>query len=90
MVSNAPSLFEHFKGIEDLRVERTTDHALLDILVIAVCDVNCGANNWVEIEAWGIEELVWLWQFIPTGYPHMTRLDGCSAGSMGRRFKRPF
>ena len=64
-------LFEHFQQVEDPRVERTKDHALLDIIAIAVCAVICGADDWVDIEAWGNEKLVWLRQFVslPNGIP---------------------
>src|SRR5258706_754090 len=77
-----PNLFEHFKNVEDPRVERTKDHALLDMLVIAVCAVICGADDWVEIEGWGHEKLMWLRQFLalPNGIP--------SHDTFGRVFNR--
>ena len=31
-VSHSTSLFAHFRQVEDARVERTKDHALLDII----------------------------------------------------------
>ena len=46
------SLVEHFEDLEDPRVERTKFHQLRDIIVIAICAVICGADNWVEIEEW--------------------------------------
>jgi len=39
------SLVEHFKDLEDSRVERTKIHQLSDIIVIAICAVICGADN---------------------------------------------
>jgi len=70
-LSKPTSLFEHFQQVENPRVERTKDHALLDIIAIAVCAVICGADDWVDIEAWGNEKLVWLRQFVslPNGIP---------------------
>lgn len=47
------SLVEHFGKLEDPRIERTKLHQLNDILVIAVCAVICGADNWVEVEKLG-------------------------------------
>ena len=44
------SLVERFGDLEDSRVERTKFHQLRDIIVIAICAVICGADNWVEIE----------------------------------------
>ena len=46
----ASSLVEHFAELEDPRIERTKRHQLSDILVITVCAVICGADNWVEVE----------------------------------------
>jgi hypothetical protein len=44
---------------------------LLDSIVIAVCAVICGADNWVEIEVWGQANEGWLKQFLdwPNGRP---------------------
>jgi predicted transposase YbfD/YdcC len=55
----------HFASIEDPRVERTRRHDLLDIIVIAVCAVICGADDWVDVEAWGNAKLDWLRQYLP-------------------------
>src|SRR5271166_2687381 len=65
------SLWDHFAQMEDPRVERTKEHLLMDIIVIAVCGVICGADNWVDIEAWGQEKIGWLKQFLelPNGIP---------------------
>jgi hypothetical protein len=41
----------YFAEVRDPRVERTKLHLLLDILVIAICAVICGADSWVEMEA---------------------------------------
>lgn len=54
------SLVEHFGDLEDPRVERTKIHQLSDIIVIAICAVICGADNWVEIEEFGHAKGDWL------------------------------
>jgi len=41
----------YFAAISDPRVERTRLHKVLDILVIAICAVICGADTGVEMEA---------------------------------------
>jgi len=81
-MNRSASLLEQFKGLEDPRVERTKDHALLNIIVIAVCAVISGADNWVEIEQWGTEKQAWLAQFmdLPNGIP--------SHDTFGRVFSR--
>jgi predicted transposase YbfD/YdcC len=79
------SLREHLAGVDDPRVERTREHDLMDILVIAICAVICGADDWVDIAGWGNEKLAWLRQYMPleNGIPShdtfgrvFSRLDG--------------
>src|SRR5260370_340431 len=49
----------YFGGIEDPRVERTKQHKLLDIIIIAICGVICGAEGWVNIEEFRKEKEAW-------------------------------
>ncbi len=65
------SITTHFAELEDPRVERTKLHKLLDILVIAICAVVCGADNWVAVEQFGHAKLEWLKTFLelPNGIP---------------------
>ena len=53
-----------FEGIEDPRVERTKQHKLLDIIIIAILGVLCGADGWEEIESFGKTKEVWLKTFL--------------------------
>ncbi|HSH79024.1 MAG TPA: ISAs1 family transposase [Herpetosiphonaceae bacterium] len=65
------SLPTHFAALDDPRIERTKHHALLDIIVIAICAVICGADSWVEIEEFGTAKLAWVRTFLdlPNGIP---------------------
>jgi predicted transposase YbfD/YdcC len=65
------SIEESFTGLEDPRIERNKLHKLLDIIVIAICGVICGADNWVDIEIFGSKKETWLRQFLelPHGIP---------------------
>jgi predicted transposase YbfD/YdcC len=65
-MSQAPltSLSEHFAGLTDPRVEGRTDHPLVNIIVITVCAVICGAESWVEVELFGHSKFDWLAQFL--------------------------
>ena len=38
-------MIERFEGLEDPRVGRAKRHELLDIIVITICAVICGADN---------------------------------------------
>ena len=39
------SIKKHFGKIKDPRIERTKRHNLLDIILIAICGVICGAGT---------------------------------------------
>lgn len=58
------SLLEAFIHISDPRGERNRRHSLESILVIAVCGVISGADNWVSIEEWGNAKKEWLSTFL--------------------------
>jgi predicted transposase YbfD/YdcC len=62
---------EHFSKVSDPRIERTKEHKLIDIIVIAICAVICGAEGWVDIENYGKSKKKWLKTFLglPNGIP---------------------
>ena len=39
------SMVDHFAELEDPRIDRAKHHQLLDIIIIAVCGVICGADS---------------------------------------------
>ena len=79
--SATAALTDCFAEVEDPRVDRT-DHDLLDIIVIAICAVICGADGWVGVERFGNAKLAWLETFLelPHGIP--------SHDTFGRVFAR--
>ena len=46
-------LMTHFSNVTDIRKEKGKRHALIDIIVIAIVGVICGADDWVMIEQAG-------------------------------------
>lgn len=70
-IDPATSIEKHFANLEDPRVERTKLHKLIDILVIAICAVICGADNWEEVELFGQAKEAWFKTFLelPNGIP---------------------
>ena len=58
------SLIEHFKGLPDPRMDRTKDHALIDILVIAVCTLLCGGEGFNDMEDFGKAKKDWFRTFL--------------------------
>lgn len=61
----------HFGDLKDPRIERTKKHLLLDIVVLAICAVICGAEGWEDIEEYGRQKHKWLRTFLqlPFGIP---------------------
>ena len=47
------ALIEQFAQLHDPRVDRTKRHQLIDVVVIALCAIICGADTWVEVESFG-------------------------------------
>jgi hypothetical protein len=58
------SLQSVFACIEDPRIDRTKRHHLVDIILIAILAVICGAEGWVDIEAFGKAKEEWLKTFV--------------------------
>jgi predicted transposase YbfD/YdcC len=65
------SIRAHFSKLEDPRIERQKLHQLMDIIVIAICAVICGAETWVDVENFGKARLDWFQKFLelPNGIP---------------------
>jgi predicted transposase YbfD/YdcC len=65
------SLFRYFEGLEDPRDGPALRHLLMDVVVIALCAVICGANTWVDVENFGLAQYGWLKLFLelPNGIP---------------------
>src|SRR5437870_13613541 len=58
------SLIEELKTIADPRVDRTKDHDLIDILVIAVCALLCAAESFNDMEDFGKAKQEWFKTFL--------------------------
>ncbi|MEN9375140.1 MAG: hypothetical protein RL710_297, partial [Pseudomonadota bacterium] len=63
-VSSGKSLIEHLKQVPEPRVKRTRRHELMDILVIALCAVLGGADDWVEIVLFAKAKKQWFEKFL--------------------------
>jgi predicted transposase YbfD/YdcC len=86
------SIEQHFASLRDPRVERTKRHKLLDIVVIAICGVMCGADGWTDIEAFGAAKEEWLRTFLelPNGIPSHDTFGRVFARLEPREFERCF
>lgn len=85
-------ILEAFKDLEDPRVDFLCDHKLLDIIVLAICAVICGANHWTEVEAYGQEKQTWLRTFLelPNGIPSHDTIGSLFARLDPEQFRAGF
>jgi hypothetical protein len=69
--SSSRQLKDHFASIADPRTGPAQRHELLDILLIAVCAMLCGAESFTDIALWGRCQHDWLktWLALPNGIP---------------------
>ncbi len=65
MDRNCPkSLFDHFSVLVDGRYEEKCLHKLIDVIVIAIVAVICGADEWTGIEKFGKAKEAWFRRFL--------------------------
>ncbi len=71
MSGPAFAIEKHFRSLKDPRIERRKKHLLLDIVVIAICGVICGCNDWQQIATFARSRHDWLKKFLrlPNGVP---------------------
>ena len=76
------TITDSFEELEDPRIDRTKRHELINIIIIAICAVICGADGWTAIEKFGKAKQDWLETFLtlPEGIP--------SHDTLGRVFAR--
>jgi hypothetical protein len=58
------TISEHFSSLKDPRIQLKTRHKLIDIIVITVCAVICGADYWLEVVAYAKAEHGWFKTFL--------------------------
>lgn len=65
------SLREILEGIEDFRQENSIEHKLIDILIISILAILCGATGYVQIYRYAEAKYEWLKTFLelPNGIP---------------------
>lgn len=65
------SIISHFESLPEPRQSGKVAHKLIDVIIITICAVICGADNWVEVAEFGKEREKWLRKFLelPNGIP---------------------
>ena len=67
---NIFSISEHFSSVDDPR-HHNIQHKLIDIIIIAICAIICGAESWTQVSEYGRSKHDWFKQFLelPSGIP---------------------
>jgi len=65
------SIAKHFEGLEDPRTGNAKRHIFMEILIMAICAVICGADGWSDVELFAKNKKAWLKTFLelPKGIP---------------------
>jgi DDE_Tnp_1-associated len=50
MKGGIAALKQHFGELKDPRAQHSIEHLLIDIVLITICAVICGAESWVDVE----------------------------------------
>ncbi len=58
------SFFDHFRSLQEPRVERTKLHPLSNIVFIAVCALLGGANDFVGMQKFGTSKRAWFEKYL--------------------------
>lgn len=71
MVESSHSIVRYFRPLRDPRRKHLRKHLLMDIIVIALCAVLCGANDWQQVATFARRRQAWLATFLalPNGIP---------------------
>jgi predicted transposase YbfD/YdcC len=67
----AAAIESYFADLRDPRVNRTRRHKLIDILIIGICTVICGGDDYEAMEEFGKAKAKWFETFLelPNGIP---------------------
>ena len=77
MSLSAPSITRYFRRLRDPRRQHLKRHLLIDVIVIAICGVICGANDWQQVATFARHRRAWLETFLelPNGIPSHDTLE---------------
>jgi len=91
-MSHAPTLEAQFAELTDPRSDHTRRHKLIDIVIVAILAVICGADGWTDIEEFGHAREAWLRRFLelPEGIPSHDTFGRVFARLDSQEFQRCF
>jgi predicted transposase YbfD/YdcC len=65
MARTACTIQKYFRKLKDPRINRRKKHLLMDIIVIAICAVICGCDDWQQVHTFATVRQEWLKTFLP-------------------------
>jgi len=86
------SLHDFFKNLPDNRIERNKQHLLIDIVILTIIAVICGADSWDSIELFGKSKKEFLLKFLklPNGIPSHDTINRVISSINGDKFEELF
>jgi predicted transposase YbfD/YdcC len=86
------SIVKHFEGLPDPRTGNAKAHIFLEILIIAILAVICGADGWSDVELFGKNKKAWLKTFLelPKGIPSHDTFGRVFAKIQPEEFQKRF
>ncbi|MBE0639559.1 MAG: ISAs1 family transposase [Bacteroidales bacterium] len=92
MANMETSLHEHFGNISDPRINRHKRHLLIDVIILTILAVICGAESWDSIELFGKTKIDFLKTILklPNGIPSHDTINRVFSMLNSRRFEQVF
>lgn len=77
MAASSLSIRQYFRRLKDPRFNRRKRHLLIDLVVITICGVICGCDDWQQIATFASARHDWLKKFLslPNGTPSHDTLE---------------